>query len=115
VFETNFIFPPLIAFLVTVVFTPLVRLLATKKELLANPVGDRWHDVPTPLFGGVAISIGLLVATVFTPLPPILLSGILLIFLVGLFDDVLHLSPKLRICSLFSIVCWGRIHRIVEC
>ena len=83
-------------------------LLATglQRRLVAVPSSERWHDVPTPLFGGVGIFAGLSVgiwAAVATGAIPAgeqiagIYAGISLLFVAGLVDDVRALSPKLKL------------------
>jgi UDP-GlcNAc:undecaprenyl-phosphate/decaprenyl-phosphate GlcNAc-1-phosphate transferase len=83
-------------------------LLATglQKRLVAVPSSERWHDVPTPLFGGVGIFAGLTVgiwAAVASGAIPAgqqiagIYAGISLLFVAGLVDDVRALSPKLKL------------------
>ncbi len=54
-----------IAFLVALVFTPLVRRLAERAGIVANPGGRRIHSVPTPLMGGLAMYAAFMVAVPF--------------------------------------------------
>jgi UDP-GlcNAc:undecaprenyl-phosphate/decaprenyl-phosphate GlcNAc-1-phosphate transferase len=83
-------------------------LLATglQRRLVAVPSSERWHDVPTPLFGGVGIFAGLTVgiwAAVAAGAIPAseqvggIYAGISLLFTAGLVDDVRALSPKLKL------------------
>jgi len=83
-------------------------LLATglQRRLVAVPSSERWHDVPTPLFGGVGIFIGLSVgiwAAVAAGAIPAgaqiggIYAGISVLFVAGLVDDLRPLSPKLKL------------------
>jgi len=54
-----------IAFLVALVFTPLVRRLAERAGIVAHPGGRRIHSVPTPLMGGLAMYAAFMVAVPF--------------------------------------------------
>ena len=81
---------------------PLCRTLAVRHGFVARPRQDRWHTRPTALFGGVAIAL-----TVFTLAPyavdlrtlALPLAGGLLIFIVGLTDDVLSLKPSTKLIA----------------
>jgi len=45
----------LTSFVLALVLTPLVRALARRRGIVAQPKSDRWHKKPTPMLGGVAI------------------------------------------------------------
>jgi UDP-GlcNAc:undecaprenyl-phosphate GlcNAc-1-phosphate transferase len=75
-------------------------------RLVAVPSGERWHERPTPTFGGVGIFAGLLaglglaVATGAVEATSELLgiaAGAALLFLAGLVDDVRHLTPVVKL------------------
>jgi UDP-GlcNAc:undecaprenyl-phosphate GlcNAc-1-phosphate transferase len=71
-------------------------------RLVAVPSGERWHEQPTPTFGGVGIFAGFVVAVLValaagaapwsSELAGILV-GVSLVFTAGLVDDLRHLSP----------------------
>ncbi len=96
-----------IAFSLSAALTPLIRRVALRLGQVAKPREDRWHAKPTALMGGVAIFVAFsvaLVATLFL-LPvegalsgylPLFLSG-LLIFLLGLIDDIYSLPPQTKL------------------
>ena len=48
---------------VATVSTPIVGRVAGRIGLVAYPKRDRWHRTPTPLLGGVAIFLGIAIAT----------------------------------------------------
>lgn len=89
----------------------LVRRIAPRLGAVVPPRPDRWHRQPTPTMGGVAIAAGTvagflaaLAGTVdLATAPawlPILLAA-LAMFVVGLLDDRLQLSPLAKlVCSL---------------
>ena len=60
---------PVIAFVIAIATTPILRVVARRIGAVAQPARDRWHESPTPLLGGVALYAGvaapLLVAPVF--------------------------------------------------
>ena len=69
-------------------------------RLVAHPSGERWHEQPTPTFGGVGIfagfaaAIGLGLATGALEWSQELggiLAGATLLFVAGLLDDIRHL------------------------
>lgn len=54
-----------IAFLVALVFTPVVRRVAERTGIVAHPGGRRIHSSPTPLMGGLAMYLAFMVAVPF--------------------------------------------------
>jgi UDP-GlcNAc:undecaprenyl-phosphate GlcNAc-1-phosphate transferase len=77
-----------------------------RRRLVAVPSSERWHDTPTPLFGGIGIFIGLTVGIWTAVLvgavdPSRQLSGIYagtaLLFVAGLVDDLRALPPKVKL------------------
>jgi UDP-GlcNAc:undecaprenyl-phosphate GlcNAc-1-phosphate transferase len=92
----------LAAFVLSLAFTPLCRVIAFRTGRVAKPRGDRWHRKATPMLGGVAIFMAvLLAALVFAPLQKIwiLLGCGSLIFLVGLVDDIVPLKPSSKLIA----------------
>ena len=58
-------FIPLLAFLLCLAATPVVREIAKRKGWVAYPSKQRWHKQPTALLGGVAIYLGIASALFF--------------------------------------------------
>ncbi|UCG12044.1 MAG: glycosyl transferase [Deltaproteobacteria bacterium] len=97
----------LIAFALSAMATPLVRKVAVRLGYVARPREDRWHTRPTALMGGVAIFASFVLAAAVTLvifpkgsslshyLPLYLCS--LLVFLLGLVDDVRQMSPQAKL------------------
>ena len=90
-----------IAFLVSLLLTPLAALFSRRNKILDYPGLRKMHSRPTPLLGGVAIFLSFLL-TVFSGLAhtkPFLgvLLGSSLIFLVSLIDDIQDLSVFARL------------------
>ncbi len=108
-------------FLVAVVVTSLVRILAIQTQTLALPTHRSSHTMPTPVGGGVAIVVSyvvvlaILASTRDLALPEIVvLAAGLPVAIVGLVDDRLHLSAWLRlaiqfICAFFAVMYAGDI------
>jgi len=102
-----------VAFLVALVFTPVVRLLAVKMGAVDDPKketdpGRRMHSRPIPRMGGLAIFFGFLLSGLvfLAPLDGQLrriLLGAVIIVILGIFDDIYELSAKLKL--LVQIVC----------
>ncbi|HVL68405.1 MAG TPA: hypothetical protein VM364_14175 [Vicinamibacterales bacterium] len=90
----------LAAFGGAVLLVPLCRLAAFRLGLVARPKEDRWHSKPTPMLGGIAIAVPTLVIGPFViPHAEIWVPAVCcgLMFLVGLFDDVVPLKPSTKL------------------
>jgi UDP-GlcNAc:undecaprenyl-phosphate GlcNAc-1-phosphate transferase len=95
------------AAVLTLVLTPLVRLLARRIGMVATPKTDRWHKKPTAMLGGVAIWLSVIVSyLVFIrsntlqdwghfpgSFLDVVMGASTFLFLVGLVDDFLHTKP----------------------
>lgn len=92
-----------VAFVTTLVFTPLVIRIACRFEFFDSPSERRVHVRPVPRLGGVAVFVGALVAVLlFDPdnlrfgqghqLASVLL-GTSMMFVIGLVDDLFGLAP----------------------
>jgi UDP-GlcNAc:undecaprenyl-phosphate GlcNAc-1-phosphate transferase len=100
------------------VLTPWAMRLALKKNLLDLPGGHKSHDTAIPYLGGVAIvtSFALMVVIVSLFWPPntgqnellVVLAVAVFLSLVGLVDDLRHVSPLWRIVAevAAAVVVW---------
>lgn len=94
--------PAAIALFVTAVCSPLAAMLARRLGRVARPREDRWHQRPTPLFGGLAIMAGIgvgLGSTGLASAPLAVGAGALAAFGLGLFDDVRGTSPATKLAG----------------
>jgi len=97
------LFPLLIAFVLSLLLTWLVRFYAIKKAIIDIPNDRSSHTVPTPRGGGLAFVIvwfGFLIwfkamGQIDENLFLALLSSLPLV-IIGILDDMLHMSPKVR-------------------
>ena len=89
----------------------LLRSPAMGVRLVAVPSGERWHERPTPTFGGVGIVAGLLAGVALALLVGAvagswelagIVAGSVLLFAAGLLDDVRHLSPLAKLAAQFA-------------
>ena len=107
----------LIVFIVAVAITvaggALVRRAAPTIGAVVPPRPDRWHHAPTPTMGGIAIAIGTTtgffvvvgrqdIALSVTTWAPVALAA-LAMFIVGVLDDRLQLSPLAKLVSSLAI------------
>lgn len=90
--------------------TPLVIRLAWKLDLIDDPKKNKHpkviHDKPIPRAGGLATLVGIVVTSVvFLPLDKHLIAiitGAILLVLLGLADDKWKISPYLRLIGQFA-------------
>jgi UDP-GlcNAc:undecaprenyl-phosphate GlcNAc-1-phosphate transferase len=98
----DLITPPLVALLLTLAATPLVRRLAFLCGVTDIPDARRIHKRPTARAGGLGVAIAVAVAlAVVQALPvrldPWVLGGGALLLAVGLIDDVLSIQPHTKL------------------
>lgn len=91
----------LVGFMVTLLSTPLVRILAHKVGAVDIPNHRKVHNKPMPRMGGVAIYLGfvaaiLLLVDLSTRVMGLLLGGTI-ILLLGIVDDIKDISPKTKL------------------
>ncbi len=91
-----------LSFIVTVVFMFALRPVAVAVGLVDIPGGRKRHDVPVPIIGGIAMSIGLGFGTTLVDHPefwnPALL-GVYLLVVVGTIDDRFDLPANVRLIA----------------
>ena len=105
----------LVAFILSILFTPLVGKLAFKLGATDKPNERKVHMKIMPRMGGLAIFLSFLITfLIFMPgfreyLP--LLAGAIVIILIGVLDDIYELraAPKFfgQILAALIIVLWG--------
>ncbi|MDD5553532.1 MAG: hypothetical protein PHE18_06620 [Candidatus Omnitrophica bacterium] len=90
-----------IPFALSLLFTPLVRLIALKKGLVDYPRADRWHKHPTALLGGTSIYLAAMTfafaAGALNRGNAGLFLGATFLFIVGLLDDKIHIKPYTKL------------------
>lgn len=91
----------LIALLLSLTLTPVVRWVARLIGAVARPRADRWHRTEIALLGGVAIAVSTLVTIVARvgvhAEVAAMLAGGGVMFLVGLYDDLRPLRPASKL------------------
>ena len=99
-----------VLFLISFSFTYFIKEYAIKKSLVATVNERSSHTVPTPHGGGIAVSItwfiGLIYLYINDQIDPALFYALIIgavIAVVGLIDDIVELSPKLRMI-VFALV-----------
>lgn len=87
------------AFMLTYTIIPVIIGVARERKFLDQPNERSSHEEPTPSLGGIGIFAGTIVAVVlWTPFDSFagmqhVLAAFVLIFLIGVLDDILPLSP----------------------
>ena len=122
-FPLQFILVLIATFLISLILTPFVRLLAFKIDAVDYPNARRINKKPMPSAGGLAILLAFTIATVvllpmitkgyvaktsyLTYTLPVVVGG-WIIGLTGLIDDVKELSPRLKMLGIFlgASVIW---------
>jgi UDP-GlcNAc:undecaprenyl-phosphate GlcNAc-1-phosphate transferase len=100
------------AFIVTLLATPVVRMLALRANVTDLPDNLRKaHTRPIPHLGGIAVFLGLLVALAvsylqadpiaarFRPVPIAFVLGMVAITVTGLADDIWGWDPRLKVAG----------------
>jgi UDP-GlcNAc:undecaprenyl-phosphate GlcNAc-1-phosphate transferase len=80
----------------------VVRRLAMRRGAVVPPRQDRWHRLPTPTLGGLAIAAGTLTVPATHSLSweaIVLLAVALAMLAVGWFDDHFRLSPLAKLVA----------------
>src|SRR3989454_3624995 len=89
------------SFALSAALTPVVRALARRRGIVAQPKTDRWHKKPTAMLGGAAIWLSVTIAylvfirnaTPHSTYGYIVINASTFLFLVGLADDLIHTKP----------------------
>ena len=100
----------LIAFSVTYFAIPIIVKGAIYKSLYAEPTGRASHEKPIPVLGGVGIFAGFILSTnvvagaYFTFELSYLITGLIVIFIVGIKDDLMGGKPWKKLLGQFLAV-----------
>ena len=120
-------FPPhalvagVIAFAVTVVLVPFVRILAKRFALCDRPGPLKIHTAPVPRLGGAAIFFGIVAALIAVAPHALAVTwpffvALALVWSAGFVDDLSGLAPGWRLAAQFSagVVLWMGGWRLFE-
>ncbi len=88
----------------------LVRRIALARGIVVAPRPDRWHQTPTPTYGGVGILAGTLAGAAIAgalagPAWPVLVAAVVL-FAVGWFDDMTQMSALEKMVSSLAVAAF---------
>jgi len=91
----------IVAFLIAVSLTPLLRMLAQRFGILDHPKQHGIHSHPVPRLGGAALYLAFVIGSLYLMDLSEMLKGVLvgstLIFITGLVDDIVHLRASFRL------------------
>jgi UDP-N-acetylmuramyl pentapeptide phosphotransferase/UDP-N-acetylglucosamine-1-phosphate transferase len=93
------VFAAILSFVVAFITTPVVIKIADAKKLFDQPTDKKVHFTPIPTFGGisffVAVLFSLILLVSFKKAPELqnFIAASILIFMIGLKDDVYLISP----------------------
>jgi UDP-GlcNAc:undecaprenyl-phosphate/decaprenyl-phosphate GlcNAc-1-phosphate transferase len=104
------------AFVVTYVIMPKIIGVVTFKRLMDHPNERSSHKLQTPSLGGIAFYIVLVLGLYFlrtvdyTDKAMVLVPGLLILFIIGLKDDLVVLSPLTKIFAQVASISFVLIH-----
>ncbi|WLR50618.1 MraY family glycosyltransferase [Bacillus tianshenii] len=106
----------ILCFILTLLFTPLVKKLAIKIGAVDQPNQRKVHQRIMPRLGGLAIylsaMIGLLIMMPDNEFTWPLIIGATIIIITGVFDDMYEISPKVKMLGQFlaaAVVIFGGV------
>ena len=91
----------LFSFLVSYLGVPVVRRIASWRNIVDNPDDRKVHKTPTALLGGVAVYVAFASTIIYTNSYSLELKGVAIgatiIFITGLIDDIVTLRARVKI------------------
>jgi UDP-GlcNAc:undecaprenyl-phosphate GlcNAc-1-phosphate transferase len=98
----------LITTFIALFFTRVLAGLGYRLGLADAPDGRKLHQGTIPLTGGIAIFLTMLFSVYFLPIPPRVNFGPMtvvatLVFVLGVWDDIRHINPWLRLAFQFGL------------
>ncbi len=111
--ETTFLFGLALAMAIVYTTTPVAIRLAARLEFYDRPAGYKGHASPTPYLGGLAVTVGFVVAVLALTsgsqetLP--VLGGVVVLWVVGTLDDRRTVGPLPRVAveSVLAALLWA--------
>ncbi len=95
----------LLAFGITYAIIPVIVRVARLKNLCASPNQRTSHSYDIPNLGGIALFIGFVISTIifagdfFTSDLVYIISGLVILFFIGMKDDILIIDPKKKLAA----------------
>jgi UDP-GlcNAc:undecaprenyl-phosphate/decaprenyl-phosphate GlcNAc-1-phosphate transferase len=103
---STIVLPFLCSLAASLALVPACRWASVRAGYVAQPREDRWHRRSVALFGGVAMGVTLLIASIVFGVArqnPVLLVCAMLIFVMGLSDDVVPLKPSTKLVGQIAL------------
>ncbi len=97
-----FIFSFLLAIIITLLLIPIIIRLSLKYQLVDKPDQRKVHKAPIPTLGGIGFFTGFIIVAIFWMVLRgqlsdfILIVGLITLFTMGIFDDMLDLRASLK-------------------
>ena len=126
-FTIEYIFVLIGAFLLSIILTPIIRVISLKVGAVDKPNARRINNVPMPSSGGLAIFLSFVVTTLFfMPMAasrhfievsyfhyilPVIIGG-LVVTTTGFIDDIFELRPRYKMLGIIiaAIIIWKFTH-----
>lgn len=118
----GYLFAFLVALALSSLLVPLSARIALRLGYVSVPRGDRWHTRTTPVLGGVAIYLALILTVLlfahWNREIQVILLGASMLFFLGLIDDLVTTSPPTKlvgqiICAAILVFFGIRFHLLV--
>ncbi|HGD1667627.1 TPA: glycosyltransferase family 4 protein [Streptococcus agalactiae] len=126
-FTIEYIFVLIGAFLLSIILTPIIRVISLKVGAVDKPNARRINKVPMPSSGGLAIFLSFVVTTLFfMPMAasrhfievsyfhyvlPVIIGG-LVVTTTGFIDDIFELRPRYKMLGIIiaAVIIWKFTH-----
>lgn len=97
----SYAIPFLLSLLLSFFLTPIIIKISNKYGFIVEPRKDRWHKKPTALLGGIGIFLAFIIPyLIFIPMNKLAIGTLLcisIIFVLGLLDDILSVTPPVKL------------------
>lgn len=94
---------PAVSLLASFLFTPIIRAVALRMNVVDVPDARKIHSSPTPLFGGLAVFFGfafsVFVNNLYSPETMGVAAAAAIILIVGAWDDIHHVRATVKMIA----------------
>ena len=114
---TKYIFIFFLSLILSLLFTPIIRLIAKRLGVLDRPSERKIHTHSIPLWGGAAIYFAYVLAIILNlqysnPLN-VIFGGGLIVLLLGVIDDVRSIPATIKFLALVILTIWLSFYKII--
>lgn len=114
----RYVFVFLVSLLTSLIFTPLIRKLALRFDVLDVPNERKIHTEPTPLWGGLAIYIAYILSLFLAAFSQAshlksIIIGSFPVLLLGIVDDVKPVPATIKLFLLIALTVWLSTYGII--